>query len=1783
MPLRPEHIAFAGEVSARLVMGHHNGIAPFKNKTQYEKLAASFGIEDKTEAKELAEYATLLAAREIIKGLKGKGKSAKEQFESLVKLYDIQPGLTHRTSWSHIYQQYSTPIPIAFAAGIWAEADKLGCGGSGIPGDPRTICKSAFEPSAGNGLFTTAANPRNVIVNEIDKFRKSILEEQGFSSVSAQDASDVLFTLGKERLYQIVISNPPFDKLPIKKEFDGVEWGVLDHYMAVLALNTMAPDGRAAIIIGGHTEYDEKGRIKAGKNRQFISYLYSRYRVKDIINISGDLYRKQGTTFDIRLILIDGVRPKDEVEYPPLKPQGEKAVTSFEELWDRIHGSEIQTIKKTDTFVMKQKIKLKAKAALALKGIDKTTTIPEIEPVYKRSEMQQVKVSSSRDLYDVFRAFYNQNQLDLREVMLAAFLDRQMKVLGVMLISVGGKGATVVDTSFIVAMAAKTNASAVALSHNHPSGNLKPSEQDLRITKTVGQALKLIDVSLVDHLIVASNGYYSFTDEGHSLGTLKYPAIKTPPQLIEDYVFTPMDNLGGPYDPVAVSCFSLKVNVPDSMDTEVRKSQEMLRALGDVVEFVRKELNYSSREELCDSLAAEQIDAVAMGILKAKRGQAMIIGDQTGIGKGRQAAAMIRWVVENNRNYPGFVPPVFITEKPNLFSDLYRDLLAIGCADYKPFIVNNNVKIKDEEKTTIFSNNPEHQKKVWEYYMSYSGDDAPEGDSPLISLGYDFVVTTYSQFMQKKAVEKRTFLEKHVKVKGTLILDEAHNVSGVSDVGIWFQGIVSSCQAAIFLSATYAKRPDNMALYATKTSLKEIGASPEEFSSILVKGGTALQEVIASKLAENGEMVRRERPYEDVEVNYIILTEKSDEHRAKSDAITALIRDIIAFEDNYVMGKIEEIDKEIAASQAQTSKDNKSAGIGKTAMFSKIFQTIYQMLMAIKVDDVVDRAIERLQSGHKVVIAFGNTMESFLDDYETGNEVENDFAEVLVRALEGTLKYTEKGANPKDKVVKTIDLNDLGPAAIAEYRNILNKIKTVASGVTVSPIDVMIQRLEDAGYSVDEVTGRKRRVEFNERFTKGTIIPRKMRRKEDQFFDFQNNKTDVLLINQSGATGASAHAIPTKQVARERVKPRCMIVLQPELDINKEIQKRGRINRTGQIYAPKFDYIVSNIPAETRLLMMLKNKLKSLDANTSGSSEQNKKMLDYQDIMNKYGDEVITTYCFENEPFTRLIGDPLGLFEKRETEEDDGDDNSDETETTGDGNTVDGAAQKVTGRVAITPTSVQEQFYNSVFSKYQALVANLKESGDYDLDVETMPLEAKTLEKDIFIVGSGSGGPFSGHSWIEKVEINNLSKPLSKVEVEGRMADLMGSILGGHSDPMQYSAALVDAMALFLNGRLERTKEALLDRLNNKKQDINSDPKWADMDPAEAKEKKEKKLTDLYNQYEQAVTREEDKNLGQVEELRRIFRWFVPGKSMELVTEQGQTGTIINKAVFLGFKIDFNNTNPYAQSNINMVFAGLDGFRTRTYTLSRDKDLINATIAASMYKSVDYLTYWDDLRKESSKSRITAQIITGNVIAALTHSKVNNGRFIRFTTDTGIVRTGFMLKKMWDSEKDAFVRVPVFMAKKYLLHQATAGVGLSKNITFSVRWGDYYLSVPRSQSEGGEVFKNQDLLIEARSQFEASGQFMTMVVKPERLDAVLKYLQDAMFVTVEVPRQWMTNIEDEIPDDLPEMAAMLKAANIAPAPKTEPEPETRPSKGKVQILQLKLKLKAKAALALKSA
>jgi len=110
--------------------------------------------------------------------------------------------------------------------------------------------------------------------------------------------------------------------------------------------------GKAAIIIGGHTPYDEKGRMRAGKERIFFNYLYSHYNVADVIPIDGHkLYSRQGTSFNVRLILIDGRKAKPKELRPFLILKEKIVVDDFGTLFKRVTDA-IKFLKPHETETM---------------------------------------------------------------------------------------------------------------------------------------------------------------------------------------------------------------------------------------------------------------------------------------------------------------------------------------------------------------------------------------------------------------------------------------------------------------------------------------------------------------------------------------------------------------------------------------------------------------------------------------------------------------------------------------------------------------------------------------------------------------------------------------------------------------------------------------------------------------------------------------------------------------------------------------------------------------------------------------------------------------------------------------------------------------------------------------------------------------------------------------------------------------------------------------------------------------------------------------------------------------------------------------------------------------------------------------------------------------------------------------------------------------------------------------------------------------------------------------
>jgi hypothetical protein len=1333
------------------------------------------------------------------------------------------------------------------------------------------------------------------------------------------------------------------------------------------------------------------------------------------------------------------------------------------------------------------------------------------------------------------------------------------------------------------------------------------------------------------------------------------------------------------YIPVSVNCNSVDTIVSDKMRAETFKALETIdRRVNGVDEFVRDRLKYENLEDLCKAFSAEQVDAIAVAIYNIEqKGQAAIIGDQTGIGKGRVAAGLIRYCVENK------IIPIFLTEKPNLFSDIYRDLVAIGaddgipeeilCSDdlsddrlqdigcpvtsdydesedeedgsedgsedgqiddddddekaskeiykrnkeypyfsyetvddfgnvtvirkkgkkfMKPFIVNGRTaksRIKDINGNILYSGDNKITRQVFGYKDSKTKSFI-NGLSKMPS-GFDVVIASYSQFSTESP--KRSFL-KSIAPRSIFILDESHNASGDSNRGVFLRDAVSLSMGAMFLSGTFAKRPDNMPIYASKTAISEASLSDEKLVEAIQKGGVALQEIISSQLVSEGQMLRRQRTYEGISVIYRTLDKSENkvheifnssfpnfnkelEHKAIADRATDVIRDVILFQEKHVNPAIKKLDKIQKASygKAEARKGTKSAGVSNAPTFNGIFQMINQLLFSLKAESVAEIAIEWLKAGRKPVIAFSSTMESFFDKItnddgtrvSVGDTIKNDFSIILKKRLDSVLKYTIKDdkGNPEHEM---LIIEEQDEDFQNEYYRILDKIQSSSVGISCSPIDVVVEKIKKAGYTVGEVTGRKRFLQ-TVNGTEARIASRVVTPANDLFRQFNNNQLDVILINQSGSTGASAHAVKTKRATvvnydkdgnpivpislepTNEVKQRVMIVLQAELDINTEVQKRGRINRTGQIFKPIYEYVSSAIPAEKRLMMMLQKKLKSLDANTASDQKQSKSILDTEDFLNKYGDELVVQWLKNNPLVNKVIGDPLKIEGKAEDDK----------------VVLEDAAHKVSGRIAILDSKLQEEFYSDMLVNYANHVEYLNEIGEYDLEVESLKLDATTLDKHIAVAGRADGkSVFSRHTYLEKCEVNVLKKPFKKDELIAILEDSL--IIKSENGNQKVSATeMQEHLKAKLKTYYSEKQEAELREIEESlTRDIDNVPNEARIKKIKDAAQREMSIQERREQLHEAKSEMIDKTQTKYFNLERNvsaqFAYFYVGRAIAYTRIYDSSYV---RGVFMGFDINDKAKNPFAPSAIKARFALTNSMKQISVPLSKS-DIIMGVRAMTgqeiMGKMEDTATIerWDDLCKSSTSDRRTRYIVTGNILQGIGKEEYSGGRLISYTVldangKEGI-KKGILLPEEFNPDnaikggdgkgKQSTVTVPISLAIK-IIKGLVGGMVNSSDGMFGIgRKGEDFIFIVAKKKGGATDAYTKNAILdtffkEGRMNF-TSGSFVGTVLLSE-IDDFVSYLGKHYRATVELIQSQFLQIQNDvhIEDDSLDIQDTLKA------------------------------------------
>lgn len=1661
---------FIDAVNLQLAFKHKfNGIVELR------KIAERVGLKDikDTDLQELAETAIVKRARGIASS---ESTNNAEKFKRIKTLYENQPSLNQRDSERVMKQQYSTPAPYAFLADMY------------VKGNGKVI-ESALEPSAGNGMLTIGLPMDKVHVNDIDAQRLANLRRQGFKNVTSQDGTQPF----ADKNVDVVVTNPPFGSAT-HKEYDGYKISSLEGQMAINALESMKDDGRAAIIIGGKTEYAKNGSLNP-KDKAFLGYLYSHYNVEDVINVDGGLYAKQGTSYPTRIILING-RRLNENAFPPVKDKARaETVKDYDELYKRIED-DILRGERMDSSIG-------GETRSTQPELDKQGATGTTKERVRAGERGGSKPDGERepDLFDSTSVSGTNDDLENQR----GTEPRQDGGLS--------DGDSRADGTRAEPSPSKEPTSGANEQRGNGSGG------------------------------AGRNDAQPSTDESANAGSGSGPRGQL--QRVDKSV-RGLSTEKVTYAPKSENPFTLKAVMPADQQEAVNKN---LEKLGDADQFLVDELGYNDKDDLYSHLAAEQVDSVALALQQAKKGNAFIIGDMTGIGKGRQAASLIRYAKKQGQ------VPVYFTKTAGLLSDVYRDLVDIGSPDLRPFVFGSakEAAITDSDGNVVFALPSKSEVKRVLDYIEKNGKLPDE---------YDYVLTTYSQVSngvyefdengarkEKKLAKGKTFgaaalsgqrrRDAIEKLMGNayLILDESHTAGGNSGQGNYFQHIIQKAKNVTFFSATFAKRPDNMPIYALRTAMNEGGMKSSDLIDAVKRGGATLQEIMSQTLTQCGQMIRRERDMTGVTIDWKAIDdpERVQEQREQYDSIIGLFNDIINFQKKYVSSYVDERNDELAAIQStmEIKKGTAALGIKNQPFASKAFNTVQQVLLSLKAKSAAERAIDYLKQGMKPVIALNNTNESQTGNLALGEEMDApDLGTSLKKGLEGTLRYTQKDAKDNSES-GYIKLSDLGDEAVEAYHELEKKIEQTSTGLSLSPIDVIKNELQKAGYKVGELTGRQTEFVYNDNGTV-TKVKRADTDKKKLARDFNDGKIDALILNKSAATGISLHASSKYKDQKKRV----MIVAQQQLDVNDEVQMRGRIDRTGQVARGAYEYVVSLIPAEQRLLMMFKAKLKSLDANTTSSQKSKFNEMEVADITNKYGDKVVREYMAEHLDLYARMADPFGW------EKSNGDDLSriDPQNLVASGGGVGDSeagadASKLLGRMALLRVSEQEKMLQEIGELYANEIQRLNEMGENDLEITELPLKAKTLHKEVWKQGAEPGGDnaFADNTYIEKVNMAILKKPMKASEVKASQDGLTG---GKTWDEYKTDkkATVKEYFDQKIADETQKCEERAVKAATKAKEKYIKDGKKGQKDSGMSDEQIEKMAGYQYdNIYKQEKDKLNDvvKNLkAKAEMFERVLDTFDTNQTFVLPTDMNNPNELSGFGNSYGRLIDIKITDNYSPNASSVSFATLDGRRKITFPIAGKVG--SGENKVDIIGSIDRMTKqaagmgdshlrvlnqnfdnWD--RLTSNESRKNGYIVTGNLMQALVDSKDQGlgGQLVKYTTDTGEVKTGILMPDRFDP-KGLTTDAPInSVTEKFELSswhggidEVTSSDGEVKVKRIDNNRGNFYeLRVPKSKAKGGKYFMDEDLLkLVNGNNFETRGNNMLAEFKQEQLKPVLDRL-----------------------------------------------------------------------------
>ena len=1349
----------------------------------------------KKAAEEELESQIVEATAQTVREDRSAGVDPTETYDKLAQRYEEQPQLGTRTASSKTAQAYSTPPPLAYLAGILADVEggqrvaetTAGNGMLLVTSDPtkQDILANELDPNRRTRLERFIGKPATGLDAVSQEFFNSLDSAQP-DRVIINPPFGARFIEGQKESF-------PLFRSSIKR----AQTSSIDLAIALNTLEAMAPNGKAVLILGSKTGSQSnklgtpENRLRSYERAEYLD-LFNRFNVTDFFTIDGDMYSKMGAGWPVDIVVIDGKRstppaaqgglvrpwisaPRVYNSWADLKPLINEArkpkvttpvapaatgVGNLPPVEPAVAGDGEQPggvprARPGAEVLPEGQRPERAPAEQPVAGPGPVVpSVPEQRPAAPGEPTAAGPVAEPTAAVEqpgaagvvaggrpepvvkppAARPGLTSNLSAEKQAQLEA-LKKQLRD------KLGGVGMGV-DPEIIVigARMAGLYAEAGIRRFAEFAAQVRADLPDIwdklkRSLLAIWQETANTVEGLDDLTRTQANDVIAGIDQATVPTEPEIPVepeTDAEPEVMSEARTKPYKSQSKNAETGLVS----PSNIADATERALRELEAEVKMPID--NYVANRLQMT-KDQLFKVMSAAQIDAAGLAIRNIERGSALINSDQTGVGKGRTVAAVLRYARLNG------LTPVFITAKPTLYSDMAgRDLPAIGETGVRPYVTNSNVDYLASSGETV---------KVRRTAAKAREELAKINDTAELPAGSNAFFTTYDQLkadvpqgFKEVAKQRRQRQSKRVAKpfgpvwqalsriapNAIFVLDEAHLAAGAnSDTNIRFDQVLPKSKGAYFASATFAKRPDNLGLYALKTLMQRAGLRPTEMTELLDSGGLALQQALTSMLAESGEFVRREQNWGGVPFDFVTSTDNAERERELADVYTDFLQQILRFSK-----KVSKVAKKMENAENQTRASEEKVSVSSTNFGSQLFNLSTQYILSLKAKAIADNAIQTLKGNEKPFIAINNTMEGPIETLkEEGYDV--SYQGLLLRQLDKLLEVTvrDKGSDTKTTIKITPD--ELPDEARQQYENIRDEIEGGNFGdMPISPIDFIKNRIQQAGYSIDEITGRNTEIVTTPE-GKATSVPRKKRDRRVVLEDFNNGRLDAILVNKSGSTGTSAHTDPKFKDQRRRV----MIVGQAAPDINDFMQMLGRIMRFGQTSLPRYVVLSSSLAAENRFMVLLRRKMSSLNANTSADTESDLTANEglVADIFNSIGDDVVYNVLKSNPEIVDQMDFSLPALDEGIDEGGD-------------------FARSATGYFVILPDDYAAKLWRDISELYTDRIRALDEVGENPLKANVDDLRAKTVDSSEFTPGTGTT-PFDGPSVMERVSIKPPKAP----------------------------------------------------------------------------------------------------------------------------------------------------------------------------------------------------------------------------------------------------------------------------------------------------------------------------------------------------------------------------------------------------------------------------------------